>query len=125
MDRPSRERIYTNRRRACRQRGFPAERVLFVGNDMLNDVAAAAAVGLRTALFAGDQRSLRLREKDPRPGGDAGFDRDRIDTNSRGNLRAEGLNIGLRMKACPSFPPFLRGGHVPPFLKGEKPSPLS
>tara|TARA_R100000027_G_scaffold34143_1_gene24972 strand:+ start:9814 stop:10689 length:876 start_codon:yes stop_codon:yes gene_type:complete len=38
----------------------PAE-VLYVGNDMLNDISAAKAAGLRTALFAGDQRSLRLR----------------------------------------------------------------
>ncbi len=35
--------------------------VLYVGNDMRNDIWPAAAVGFRTALFAGDQRSLRLR----------------------------------------------------------------
>lgn len=40
------------------------ENILYVGNDMRNDVAAAAAVGIRTALFAGDGRSLRLREAD-------------------------------------------------------------
>ena len=39
----------------------PAE-VLYVGNDMRNDVWPAAQVGFRTALFAGDQRSLRLRQ---------------------------------------------------------------
>ncbi len=44
---------------------LPAE-TLFVGNDMLNDVAAASASGCRTALFAGDARSLRLREGDNR-----------------------------------------------------------
>ena len=43
----------------------PAE-VLYVGNDMLNDVTAAASVGFRTALFAGDRRSLRLRSDDDR-----------------------------------------------------------
>ena len=32
-----------------------------VGNDLLNDIAAAARCGCRTALFAGDTRSLRLR----------------------------------------------------------------
>ncbi|HLA86256.1 MAG TPA: HAD family hydrolase [Thermoguttaceae bacterium] len=42
----------------------PAE-ALCVGNDMLNDVLAARDVGFRTALFAGDARSLRLREDDP------------------------------------------------------------
>ena len=35
---------------------------------MLNDIAAAAAVGFCTALFAGDQRSLRLRTNDKRVG---------------------------------------------------------
>ena len=44
--------------------GIQPQQVLYVGNDMKNDVAAAAAVGFRTALFAGDQRSLRLREQD-------------------------------------------------------------
>jgi putative hydrolase of the HAD superfamily len=39
---------------------------LYVGNDMLNDIWTASQVGCRTCLFAGDQRSLRLREKDKR-----------------------------------------------------------
>ena len=42
---------------------------LYIGNDMLNDVAAASAVGMRTILFAGDRRSLRLRRGDERLGG--------------------------------------------------------
>lgn len=41
---------------------FPRE-VLYVGNDMLNDVYTAAAAGCKTALFAGDRRSLRLRQE--------------------------------------------------------------
>ena len=44
---------------------LPATACLYVGNDMRNDIAPAAAVGMRTALFAGDARSLRLREGDP------------------------------------------------------------
>ncbi|RCS56178.1 HAD family hydrolase [Bremerella cremea] len=40
--------------------------ILYVGNDMLNDVQPAAQVGMKTALFAGDQRSLRLRKDDAR-----------------------------------------------------------
>lgn len=39
--------------------------LLYVGNDMLNDVATAQEAGLRACLFAGDARSLRLREQHP------------------------------------------------------------
>lgn len=35
--------------------------VVFLGNDMLNDIHPAQAIGFQTALFAGDARSLRLR----------------------------------------------------------------
>ena len=41
-------------------------KTLYVGNDMLNDIWTAAQVGCRTCLFAGDRRSLRLREDDKR-----------------------------------------------------------
>ncbi len=41
------------------------DELLYVGNDMLNDVYAARQAGLRTALFAGDRRSLRLRREHP------------------------------------------------------------
>lgn len=41
-------------------------KTLYVGNDMLNDIWTAAQVGCRTCLFAGDRRSLRLRENDKR-----------------------------------------------------------
>jgi len=42
-----------------------ADEVLYIGNDMLNDIASASRVGCKTALFAGDKRSLRLRENNP------------------------------------------------------------
>ncbi|MCC5846469.1 MAG: HAD hydrolase-like protein [Verrucomicrobia bacterium] len=45
--------------------GMAPHECLYVGNDMRNDIAPAAKVGMRTALFAGDARSLRLREGDP------------------------------------------------------------
>ncbi len=44
-------------------------RSLYVGNDMLNDIAAAASCGLKTCLFAGDRRSLRLRTDEERCAG--------------------------------------------------------
>lgn len=41
-------------------------KAVYVGNDMLNDIWTASEAGCRTVLFAGDQRSLRLREDDKR-----------------------------------------------------------
>ncbi len=49
----------------ARRRILPHEAV-YVGNDMLNDVWSASQAGLRTAWFAGDRRSCRRREDDPR-----------------------------------------------------------
>jgi putative hydrolase of the HAD superfamily len=43
------------------RRGIPAAAVLHVGNDVRNDIEPARATGFRTALFAGDPDSLRLR----------------------------------------------------------------
>ena len=40
--------------------------VLYIGNDMLNDIFPAKRIGFQAALFAGDKRSLRLRLDDPR-----------------------------------------------------------
>ena len=40
--------------------------IVMVGNDVRNDLLGARAAGIRTALFAGDARSLRLRRDDPR-----------------------------------------------------------
>lgn len=39
-----------------------ASEVLYIGNDMLNDILTASSCNMRTALFAGDRRSLRMRE---------------------------------------------------------------
>lgn len=45
-----------------RQYGVAPNETLYVGNDMYKDVWPANRVGFKTALFAGDRRSLRLRE---------------------------------------------------------------
>jgi putative hydrolase of the HAD superfamily len=42
----------------------PSE-ILFVGNDMYRDIFPASKAGFKTALFAGDERSLRLRRDNP------------------------------------------------------------
>jgi putative hydrolase of the HAD superfamily len=52
-----------------RSYGIDAAHTLYVGNDMKNDVLAASKTGLRTCLFAGDRRSLRLRTDDPEAAG--------------------------------------------------------
>jgi putative hydrolase of the HAD superfamily len=51
--------------RALGSRGVEPGEALYVGNDMLNDVLTAHQVGFRTALFAGDARSLQLRPDEP------------------------------------------------------------
>jgi putative hydrolase of the HAD superfamily len=56
--------MFARARSALRKMAIPAASVLYVGNDMRNDIVPAASVGFHTALFAGDQRSLRLRETD-------------------------------------------------------------
>ena len=48
------------------ERKLPPATVLYLGNDMLNDIYPAKMAGFKTALFAGDKRSLRLRTADPR-----------------------------------------------------------
>jgi len=51
------------------EKAFPhlkPQNYLYVGNDMLKDVYPADACGMKTALFAGDQRSLKWRKEDSR-----------------------------------------------------------
>lgn len=54
--------LFASVRDALAVRGIAAGEALYLGNDMLNDVYAARSAGFRTCLFAGDARSLRLRE---------------------------------------------------------------
>lgn len=74
-------RIYEEPLAALRlHQGIEPDQVLYVGNDMLNDIWPAQRCGFRTALFAGDGRSLRLREDDPKI---VGIEPDRVVTDLR------------------------------------------
>lgn len=57
--------LYEKAIRPWLRMGWDPGEILMVGNDMRNDILAAAECGLKTALFAGDARSLRLRDRDP------------------------------------------------------------
>lgn len=59
-------RLFDSLREAFKRRGILPYEAVYVGNDMLNDVWAASQAGLKTAWFAGDLRSMRAREDDPR-----------------------------------------------------------
>ena len=48
---------------ALQREGINPEEVLYIGNDMVKDIWPSSQLGFRTALFAGDQRSLMLREE--------------------------------------------------------------
>lgn len=52
--------------RRLTERGISPAETAFVGNDMLSDMYGAMEAGFQGILFAGDNRSLRLREDDPR-----------------------------------------------------------
>ena len=58
-------RIFDAARRRLSAMGIQPRHALFVGNDMRNDVLPAHRAGFKTALFAGDKRSLRRRKNDP------------------------------------------------------------
>jgi putative hydrolase of the HAD superfamily len=45
--------------------GIYADEILFIGNDMFRDIYPASLAGFKTALFAGDTKSLRLRQERP------------------------------------------------------------
>lgn len=48
-----------------KRRGLAPKQVLYVGNDMLKDMYAAAQHGFKTCFFAGDRRAYRLRQNHP------------------------------------------------------------
>jgi len=58
--------LYESAAQSLADQGIDACHILYVGNDMLNDIQPASQIGMKTALFAGDRRSLRLRKDDAR-----------------------------------------------------------
>lgn len=58
--------LYEQAAKALQAREIAPAATLYVGNDMLKDILPARLCGFRTALFAGDARSLRERTGDPR-----------------------------------------------------------
>jgi putative hydrolase of the HAD superfamily len=61
--------LFTRAVRGLESLGIEPGSCLYVGNDMLKDIRPAAAAGFKTVLFAGDGRSLRLRDQGPAPQG--------------------------------------------------------
>jgi putative hydrolase of the HAD superfamily len=51
--------------RQLRLMDIKPQQVVYIGNDVRNDILPAQKTGFQTVLFAGDSRSLRLRENDP------------------------------------------------------------
>ena len=44
--------------------GIDREEIIYVGNDMLNDVCLASSLGIKTVLFAADRNSLKMHRED-------------------------------------------------------------
>jgi len=58
--------MFNRARQRLNNMGIAPQNVLYTGNDILNDILPARTAGFQTALFAGDARSLRLRNDDER-----------------------------------------------------------
>jgi len=56
-------RLFEKARALLARENIKPEETLYIGNDMRNDIGPAAEAGFKTVLFAGDRRSLRLREE--------------------------------------------------------------
>lgn len=74
--------LFESVRAALRQRDIGPRETLFIGNDVRNDIGPARTCGFLTALFAGDSRSLRLRNATP---DDCGADLVLTDWDQLGN----------------------------------------
>lgn len=57
--------LFLQARRALDARGIRPRETLYIGNDLAKDIRPACKAGFRTALYAGDARSLRLHDGRP------------------------------------------------------------
>jgi putative hydrolase of the HAD superfamily len=57
--------LFLEMREALSARGLQPHEALFIGNDLIKDIRPAREAGFRTALYAGDARSLRLHGGQP------------------------------------------------------------
>ena len=80
--------------RVLAQRGIKPEEVVYIGNDMLNDVWAAARAGWRTILFAVDESQTTLRSDEPNC---TQVQPDAVVTNAESLLEMFGINQSKRV----------------------------
>lgn len=59
-------RVFSRALEVIKRQGIAPEEILYVGNDMLNDIWAASRWGIRTVLFVGDSRQTALRKEEAR-----------------------------------------------------------
>jgi len=57
-------RIFDPVLKKLRSRGIHTEEIIYVGNDMLNDICLASSLGIKTVLFAADRNSLKMHRGD-------------------------------------------------------------
>lgn len=60
-------RLFEKAKKRLANKKTAPEETLYIGNDIQNDIEPAAKAGFITALFAGDRRSLRIRDKKTTP----------------------------------------------------------
>jgi putative hydrolase of the HAD superfamily len=56
--------LFAEAKRRLADLDIPAEKAVYIGNDMGKDIAPAVKAGFKALLFAGDRRSLRLRKEE-------------------------------------------------------------
>ncbi len=59
-------RLFAKLGKKLREKQITPKEILYVGNDLFNDILPAKEAGFRTVLFAGDKRSLRMRDNNPK-----------------------------------------------------------